>query len=902
MVRKSSVFSILFLLCFNFSLTLAQDMTTVHPLEYPGGLSNPLMGFRPDLGSYSKYDYPTIVRKYIKWNELENNENDGVDKIINFCNTQWAGLEAANVKVIPRVYLYWDENSSQDCWPADLPKLDWANPKLKDRVVKMIEKLGKAWDNDPRVAWIQTGIIGKWGEQESPVGVDEDGWAERMGAAYTNAFQNKMLLVRNQKYWNYEMGTYWDSFAHPGQSGVAASIKQFNEVNHRYYTQAVEGEVAYNWGTDVLVPVLGNNENETASTPKYYNYLIDVIRELHCSGLGWIASYDPTDPKNTVGASEIQKAFGYRFMLNEFSCPRRVEKGGKLDIMFKVKNIGSAPFYEKWPVAFVLIDEATKNIVWTQILPDIDTRTWLPGDNYNYASRTYSTPAQEFTINKSITVPINLANGKYMAGLTILEPYSRTPGVFFAVKNFLKESQTQPLCRIGIGDSVTGSYGIDTLLFGDLVKDDKRSYTLKWNGPTYSLTTNATTGGSVSPSSNTFNENQKVRLKATPDLGKVFTGWSGDLTGTENPVTVTMDKNKSISANFASVSTYSLTVNAPNATVELTPTGGVYNIGTVVTILIKPNLGYVFGGWSGDLSGTTNPTTITMDTNKTVTANLTSAPIYKLTTNATGGSVTLDPVGPQYTKGTVVKITAKANTGFVFINWSGDALYYPSYNNPNYITMDSDKSITANFMAQVGAPTVSFVKPLDGDKFAEPANLSVTVDAKAATGSTISNVKLYLNDVFVRQENTAPYEWSSVGDLKLQNLPKGIYVLRADATDNTSKIGSNSITITVGNVTSIEQEKTLPYETVLNQNYPNPFNPETTISYQLAEPSHARLTIRNTLGEEVNKLVDRDQAAGRYSVRWNGRDFSGNKVASGIYFYVLEANNSMFAKKLVLLQ
>jgi len=101
---------------------------------------------------------------------------------------------------------------------------------------------------------------------------------------------------------------------------------------------------------------------------------------------------------------------------------------------------------------------------------------------------------------------------------------------------------------------------------------------------------------------------------------------------------------------------------------------------------------------------------------------------------------------------------------------------------------------------------------------------------------------------------------------------------------------------------SAEAEVILPTSTQLMQNYPNPFNPETTISYQLSEVSHARLTIRNTLGQEINKLVDRDQAAGRYSVRWNGRDVSGNKVASGIYFYMLETNNSVFTKKLVLLQ
>jgi len=440
-------------------------------------------------------------------------------------------------------------------------------------------------------------------------------------------------------------------------------------------------------------------------------------------------------------------------------------------------------------------------------------------------------------------------------------------------------------------------FDIDNFTHNEYVYDLK----FLFSGVTWNLTTTAV-NGSINPSSRTYPNGANVTLTAIPNLGYEFTGWSGDITGTTNPVVVTMNKNKSITANFKTVSTFTLTVNASNAIVELTPAGGVYNPGTVVSILIKPNLAYVFSGWSGDLTGTTNPATMTMNSNKTVTATITSVPVYKLTAIAPNGTVTFEPAGPEYSKGTIVKVTAKANPGFTFSYWSGDPLNDEFYINPNFITMNSDKNIAANFAAQVGVPTVSFTKPLDGEKFTEPANLTVNVDAKAATGGSISNVKLYVNGVFVRQENSAPYDWSSTGDVALQNLQKGIYVLRADATDNSGKIGSKSITITVGDVTGINQEKIIPTETMLNQNYPNPFNPETTISYQLAEPSHARITIRNTLGQEVNKLVDRDQSTGHYSVTWNGRDLSGNKVSSGIYFYVLEVNNSIFAKKLVLLQ
>jgi flagellar hook assembly protein FlgD len=94
----------------------------------------------------------------------------------------------------------------------------------------------------------------------------------------------------------------------------------------------------------------------------------------------------------------------------------------------------------------------------------------------------------------------------------------------------------------------------------------------------------------------------------------------------------------------------------------------------------------------------------------------------------------------------------------------------------------------------------------------------------------------------------------------------------------------------------------LPTQTQLLQNYPNPFNSETTFFYQLAEHSRARLTICNILGKEVNRLVDRDQSAGHYSVIWNGRDFNGNKVSSGIYFYMLETNKAKFTKSLIVLQ
>ncbi len=82
---------------------------------------------------------------------------------------------------------------------------------------------------------------------------------------------------------------------------------------------------------------------------------------------------------------------------------------------------------------------------------------------------------------------------------------------------------------------------------------------------------------------------------------------------------------------------------------------------------------------------------------------------------------------------------------------------------------------------------------------------------------------------------------------------------------------------------------TAPTGFALEQNYPNPFNPTTTINYSLPEASHVDLRVFDVLGREVTRLVAFTQNAGRYSIQWKGIDNSGQSVASGIYFYRLEA-------------
>ncbi len=88
-----------------------------------------------------------------------------------------------------------------------------------------------------------------------------------------------------------------------------------------------------------------------------------------------------------------------------------------------------------------------------------------------------------------------------------------------------------------------------------------------------------------------------------------------------------------------------------------------------------------------------------------------------------------------------------------------------------------------------------------------------------------------------------------------------------------------------------------PMSYSLDQNYPNPFNPTTVIHYQLPASSQVSLKVYDVLGREVASLVDARENAGAYSVT-----FDGNNLASGVYFYRLQAGDFSAMKKLMLVK
>jgi len=185
----------------------------------------------------------------------------------------------------------------------------------------------------------------------------------------------------------------------------------------------------------------------------------------------------------------------------------------------------------------------------------------------------------------------------------------------------------------------------------------------------YSINTSAGANGSISPSGSVaVNQGSAHTFTITPAAGYVVDIVQVDGASQGSVASYTFSNvaaNHSISATFKPAPKYALTVIAANGSVALSPAGGTYVSGTVVTLTATPNTGFKFGSWSGAVTGTANPVTLTMTANMSVTANFTALPTYAVTATA-GANGTVSPSGTVTTYvGTARVFTMTPATGYL---------------------------------------------------------------------------------------------------------------------------------------------------------------------------------------------------------------------------------------------
>jgi uncharacterized repeat protein (TIGR02543 family) len=294
-----------------------------------------------------------------------------------------------------------------------------------------------------------------------------------------------------------------------------------------------------------------------------------------------------------------------------------------------------------------------------------------------------------------------------------------------------------------------------------IVMDDDKLVTANFTITVNTYTLNMTADhGSVTktPDQATYDNGTTVTLQALANTGYTFAGWSGDTSGTSNTTTVVMDGNKSVTANFT-INTYTLGITAANGSVAKTPDQASYNHGTTVTLQATAITGYNFVSWSGDASGSSNPTTVVMDGNKSVTANFT---INTYTISASAGSNgQISPDGiTQVNYGDSQAYTITADSGYkiseVMVNGSsvGAVISY------SFTNVTANRTIAASFVIDeidVTAPTVTNLSP-QADSIQAHLNTLITLDiTDPGDGVDANSVTIEVNNDTVYSGNTAKH-------------------------------------------------------------------------------------------------------------------------------------------------
>ena len=235
----------------------------------------------------------------------------------------------------------------------------------------------------------------------------------------------------------------------------------------------------------------------------------------------------------------------------------------------------------------------------------------------------------------------------------------------------------------------------------NLTVNAAKSVTANFAPAQCSLTINTVGTGTAGPASGMYNCGSTINLSAAPGAGYSFGGWSGGgYTGPNASQSFTLSTNTTETATFVSGTVCTLGTSVTGSgSITLNPAGGSYSCGTQVQVTAVPVSGdWTFEGFSGALTGTTNPQTLTLNASTTVSAAFTQT-MFPINVTIVGpGTVTLDPNATSYAAGTQVQLTAIPNSGAHFVGFTGDVV---SATSPATTTVNATENVTATFANSV---------------------------------------------------------------------------------------------------------------------------------------------------------------------------------------------------------
>jgi hypothetical protein len=351
-----------------------------------GPLDNPFKGWCPYVDAGEIRQPYSMVFLYAPWSRLEPNEGEYAFEA--WENRDWSVREAKDKHIVFRVYIDYPglpsglpdwlrkkgikETRYRDHGGGFSP--DYNDARMIEAIERLIKALGKRYDADPRVAFIELGLLGFWGEwhtwpRDELYASNET--ERRVIEAYRAAFPHKILLARyarDDAGSRDFLGFHDDMFPEDTNNGEDWS----------FYEGLKRSGRLDNWKKASIGGEMVPNRAKVWMKPKF----AQTLAALELCRFSWIGPYCPpleksNDPEFLDNCRKLVRRMGYQFQLKSIKHNQKLLHNDSLELAIEAENEGVAPFPYPWKIEVALIgDDGT---IAERERVDTDVRNWLPG-------------------------------------------------------------------------------------------------------------------------------------------------------------------------------------------------------------------------------------------------------------------------------------------------------------------------------------------------------------------------------------------------------------------------------------------------------------------------------------------------------------------------------------------
>ena len=416
--------------CSKNSGTEPQDDTSTLLKEIDDVLPNPFKGFVPWVGVQNPVYETRLQYANYEWKDLEPSPGT-----YNWANLEknWGNIAVTGRRVgfrisaaTPGTVNHYDipewlvnqgikmRGYEIDNQHGQAP--DWNDPKFLQAHHDFITALGSRYDSDPRVAWIDIGSYGFWGEwhvylndslaatQSSKQAILED---------YFSAFPTKPNVIAFDD-------DFATTYVTDRNGGIRNDCLGEQESNDWYLESLNRMDPLMNdrvWRTAIITgEFCGGDGGAVQGTTLRYNINYSFIQHTHWSFIGPAGGdITPKNEEHKMNLDKLHKKLGYRFVFRKIEHAPAARADTSLSLVLTVENKGVAPFYFQWPLVCYLVT-ADDSVACEQTM-GVDIRHWLPGSTLT---------------ETTLQIPARLSPMTYDIKLAIIDPLTNKPGIRFA--------------------------------------------------------------------------------------------------------------------------------------------------------------------------------------------------------------------------------------------------------------------------------------------------------------------------------------------------------------------------------------------------------------------------------------------------------------------------------------